>query len=45
VLLGFSDGREVTLSPEHAEVWADRLHMMAKSARALAGPEGDGHAG
>lgn len=36
VLLRFSDGGEVDLSPDHAETWAGRLAEMASTARALA---------
>lgn len=43
VLLRFSDGAELELSPDHAETWAERLAQMARTARALAG-EGGGDA-
>lgn len=44
VLLRFSDGAELELSPDHAETWSERLAQMARTARSL-GQEGGGDAG
>jgi len=43
VLLAFSDGTEVDLSPAHARTWAERLLGMADVAEAMA-KEGGGDA-
>lgn len=44
VLLAFSDGAQLDLSPQHARIWAERLAAMADVAEALA-KEGGGDAG
>lgn len=41
VLLRFSDGAELELSPEHCRTWAERLAGMADVAEALAREGGD----
>jgi len=41
VVVRFSDGREVELSPASADTWSEQLAQMARTARDLAGEGGD----
>jgi hypothetical protein len=41
VLLAFSDGAQLDLSPDHARTWAERLAAMADVAEALDRDGGD----
>ncbi len=42
VVLAFSDGAQLDLSPEHARIWAERLAAMADTAEAMGREGGDG---